>query len=396
MTSLAPSENANAAAVAAMRAGRLSDARAILEAALVSRPDDVSLWLNLAGACRALNDIPAAFAAVEGALRAQPRSFPALLMKASLLERQGEMTQAGIGYGLALSQAPAPDKLDPATRRAFDHAREVHGAYVASLRERLVDAASGAVGLGRSEEGRRIEAFIDHMIGRRRIFQQQPSAFYYPGLPSIEFYPRQIFPWLGSVEAATPAIQAELAAIFADDEAQAGFAPYVAYADGLPLDQWAELNHSPRWNAFHILKEGVPVPDNARRCPDTLEAMTAAPTADLPGRSPAAMFSVLQPRTRIPPHTGVSNTRLVVHLALVIPEGCGFRVGNETRDWRACEAFVFDDTIEHEAWNESDRTRTVLIFDIWSPFLSETERDMIRRVTAAADDFNGGAKGDSL
>ena len=234
------------------------------------------------------------------------------------------------------------------------------------------------------------------MIGRRRIFQQQPSAFYYPGLPSIEFYPREMFPWLPTVEAATPAIQAELAAIFADDKAQAGFAPYVAYADGLPLDQWAELNHSPRWNAFHILKDGVQVPDNARRCPDTLQAMTAAPIANLTGRSPAAMFSVLQPKTRIPPHTGVSNTRLVVHLALVIPEGCGFRVGNETRDWRAGEAFVFDDTLAHEAWNESDRTRTVLIFDIWSPFLSEPERDLIRRVTAAADAFNGGANGDSL
>jgi aspartyl/asparaginyl beta-hydroxylase (cupin superfamily) len=108
------------------------------------------------------------------------------------------------------------------------------------------------------------------------------------------------------------------------------------------------------------------------------------------------MFSVLQPKTRIPPHTGVSNTRLVVHLALVIPEGCGFRVGNETRDWRAGEAFVFDDTLEHEAWNESDRTRTVLIFDIWSPFLSEPERDLIRRVTAAADEFNGGAAGGAL
>jgi aspartyl/asparaginyl beta-hydroxylase (cupin superfamily) len=390
VTSLATSENANAAAVAAMRAGRLSDARAILEAALASRTDDVSLWLNLAGVCRALNDIPAAFAAVEGALRAQPRSFPALLMKASLLERQGETTQAGIGYGLALTQAPAPDKLDPATRRAFDHAREVHDAYVAGLRERLVEATSGAAGIGRSEEGRRIEAFIDHMVGRRRIFQQQPSAFYYPGLPSIEFYPREMFPWLEQVEAATPAIQGELAAIFADDKAQAGFAPYVAYAEGLPLDRWAELNHSPRWNAFHILKDGVPVPDNAQRCPATLQAMTAAPIAELPGRSPAAMFSVLQPKTRIPPHTGVSNTRLVVHLALVIPEGCGFRVGNETREWRSGEAFVFDDTLEHEAWNESDRTRTVLIFDIWSPFLSVTERDMIRRVTEAADAFNGG------
>ena len=118
--------------------------------------------------------------------------------------------------------------------------------------------------------------------------------------------------------------------------------------------------------------------------------------ADLPGRSPAAMFSVLQPKTRIPPHSGVSNTRLVVHLALVIPPECGFRVGNETREWRPGEAWVFDDTLEHEAWNDSDRTRTVLIFDIWSPFLSETEKELVRRVTKAADAFNGGSPGRDL
>ena len=396
MSGLSSGDSANAAAVAAMRTGRPAEARAILETALALRREDISLWLNLAGACRALNDVPAAFRAVEGALGVQPRSFPALLMKASLLERAGEATQAGIGYGLALTQAPPPDRLDPATRRAFDHAREVHGAYVAGLRERMVEATAGAGGVGHSEEGRRIEAFIDHVIGRRKIYHQQPSAFFYPGLPSIEFYPREMFPWLESVEAATPAIQVELAAIFADDQARGGFAPYVAYADGLPLDQWAELNHSPRWNAFHILKDGAPVEDNAKRCPATLEAIAKAPMADLPGRSPAAMFSVLQPKTRIPPHSGVSNTRLVVHLALVIPPECGFRVGNETREWRPGEAWVFDDTLEHEAWNDSDRTRTVLIFDIWSPFLSETEKELVRRVTKAADAFNGGSPGRDL
>lgn len=396
MSDLSPGENANAAAVAAMRSGRPADARSILEAAIAQKRDDESLWLNLAGTCRALNDVPAAFAAIEGALTIRPRSFPALLMKASLLERQGELTQAGVGYGLALAQAPDAAQLDPATRRAFEHAREVHEAYVAGLRARLADAASGVLGAGRSEEGRRIEAFIDHLIGRRRIFQQQPTTFYYPGLPSIEFYPRDLFPWLASVEGSTAAIQGEIAAIFADDRATAGFSPYVDYPDSVPLDQWAELNHSPRWNAFHILKDGRRVEDNAVRCPATLKAMTNAPTPDLQGRSPAAMFSVLQPKTRIPPHTGVSNTRLVVHLALVIPPDCGFRVGNETREWRAGEAWVFDDTIEHEAWNESDRTRTVLIFDIWSPFLSANERELIKRVSKAADAYHSNLPGGDL
>jgi aspartyl/asparaginyl beta-hydroxylase (cupin superfamily) len=100
------------------------------------------------------------------------------------------------------------------------------------------------------------------------------------------------------------------------------------------------------------------------------------------------MFSVLQPKTRIPPHTGIANTRLVVHLALIVPGGCGFRVGSETRAWREGEAWVFDDTIEHEAWNDSDRPRAILICDVWNPRLDEDERRAITALISAMDRFN--------
>ena len=59
---------------------------------------------------------------------------------------------------------------------------------------------------------------------------------------------------------------------------------------------------------------------------------------------------------------------------LVVPPACGFRVGNEVREWDEGRLIIFDDTIEHEAWNESDRDRVVLIFDIWRPELSAQER----------------------
>lgn len=396
MSAATGSPSVNTAAVAAMRAGRTAEARWLLEEAVARDPNDIMLWLNLAGARRALGENGAAFAAVEAALRIDARSFHALLMKASLIERTGDLVQAAIGYGLALTQAPPRDRLDAATQRAHDHAIEVYGDYTKRLRVHLADAVSGEKAAAKSEESRRIGAFIDHFAGSRRIFQQRPSTFYYPGLPSIEFYPRDLFPWLDQLEAATPAIQAELAEIFSSAESPSGFSPYVAYADGLPLDQWAELNHSPRWTAFHLLKDGVPVAENWVRVPATGAAIRRAPTPDVQGRSPAAMFSVLQPKTRIPPHNGVSNTRLVVHLPLVIPPGCGFRVGNETRKWRIGEAWVFDDTIEHEAWNESGDARTILIFDIWSPFLSPNERELIQRVTRAADAFNGNLPGGDL
>ena len=96
------------------------------------------------------------------------------------------------------------------------------------------------------------------------------------------------------------------------------------------------------------------------------------------------MFSMLAPRTRIPAHTGVANTRLVCHLPLIVPSGCGFRVGDTVREWREGEAFVFDDTIEHEAWNDSDQLRVVLIFDLWAPALSEAERIAVAAIIPAA------------
>jgi aspartyl/asparaginyl beta-hydroxylase (cupin superfamily) len=119
-----------------------------------------------------------------------------------------------------------------------------------------------------------------------------------------------------------------------------------------------------------------------------MAALTLLDQPRATGRSPAAMFSILKPRTHIPPHTGVANTRLVLHLPLIVPQGCGFRVGGETRPWREGEAFVFDDTIEHEAWNDSDRPRAVLICDVWNPSLSASERARIAAVMGALDRFN--------
>lgn len=138
----------NALAMQAMRAGDPVRARAVLERAVVEHQLDLAMWLNLAGACRALGDVPAAFNAIEGALGVDPRSFLALLMKASLLERQGSLREAGFAYGVALTQAPDPEALDPPTRRALEHARAAHADYQEGLRRELLHAVSDARGLG--------------------------------------------------------------------------------------------------------------------------------------------------------------------------------------------------------------------------------------------------------
>ena len=136
----------------------------------------------------------------------------------------------------------------------------------------------------------------------------------------------------------------------------------------MPQNQFAELNNSPRWSAFHLYKMGKLVEENAAKCPTTMARAGAARRSRIsPDERPRRCSRCCKPRTRIPAHTGVTNVRLVTHLPLIIPEGCGFRVGNDTRQWVPGKAWVFDDTIEHEAWNDSDKLRVVLIFDIWHP-----------------------------
>ena len=119
------------------------------------------------------------------------------------------------------------------------------------------------------------------------------------------------------------------------------------------------------------------------------------PQCDVPGHAPTAFFSILDPKTHIPPHTGVTNTRLTVHLPLIVPPDCKFRVGSETREWVAGKAWVFDDTIEHEARNGSDEPRAILIFDIWNPFLTPAERDLIRAATDVVGTYYGSVVGGS-
>jgi aspartate beta-hydroxylase len=382
---------ANQAALQAIAAGNMSSARATLEGAVARHRGDLRLWLNLAVVRRQQRDLEGAFLALREALAIDNRNFPALLMHAALLDRLGRTKDAATAYGIALVQAPPDAELDAPTRQAVERAREVHSNHVGELGRYVREHVGTVRDALTAAQNRRLETFIDTTLRTRKRYRQEPMEYAYPGLPDIEFYEREEFPWLPEFEAATAGIQGELARILVEDEA--GFGPYIQYDDHQPLDQWRELNKSPRWSAFHFYDKGREIAGRCGRAPLTMAAVRRLPQAVVDLRSPTAMFSVLKPKTHIPPHTGIANFRLVVHLPLVLPGHCGFRVGGETREWRIGEAWVFDDTIEHEAWNESDETRIILICDVWSPRLSPEEREAIRAVIAATDAFRGAEPG---
>jgi aspartate beta-hydroxylase len=233
----------------------------------------------------------------------------------------------------------------------------------------------------------RFELCLQTLLRKQPIYRPQPSFMYFPRLPALEFYERSEFSWLDSIEAASDDIRAELVNLL--QEGPSTLIPYVDIPAGVPLDKWRELNQSRRWGVYYLWREGVAIPEHIARFPRTVAALEAWPRCDVPGCSPTAVFSILEAKTRIPAHNGVSNTRLIVHLPLIVPPGCWFRVGSQRREWEPGKALVFDDTIEHEAWNGSDVPRAVLILDIWNPFLSEAEHELIRAATAGVNEFYG-------
>lgn len=232
------------------------------------------------------------------------------------------------------------------------------------------------------EDRRRFEACADTALGRRKIYHPAPFGLQFPFLPNDEFYLRRLLPFLDSPEAEKDAIRAEGEALLAGGGE--GLAPYVANPPGTPPDKWSELDHDTRWSALFLYRFGRPDAEALKRFPATARALARLPRADIPGRAPTAFFSLLKPRTSIPPHTGVTNVRTIIHLPLIVPDGCSFRVGGETRTWKVGEAFGFDDTIEHEACNNSDQPRVVLIADVWNPYLTEAEKALIRTFFASA------------
>ena len=199
-------------------------------------------------------------------------------MQAALLDRLGRAKEAAVAYGIALVQAPPDAELDPPTRQAVARAREVHAKHVGELGHFIRDriAERSATGCAPAEK-RRLESFIDTTLRMRKRYRQEPMEYAYPGLPDIEFYEREEFPWLPEFEAATDDIRRELGRILVEDEA--GFSPYIQYDDHLPLDQWRELNKSPRWSAFHFYDKGRAIEERCARAPATMAAVRRLPQA---------------------------------------------------------------------------------------------------------------------
>jgi aspartyl/asparaginyl beta-hydroxylase (cupin superfamily) len=358
-------------------------ADALLQQAHHAAPGDPMILHTLGVVRREAGDSAGEWQAIGASLAADAYFLPGLLAKGAFQERFGRTKAAAITFRNALRIAPPqwPEALRP----QLEHARAAVDRYTAEFAAFLtqkLEAPRAALAPNATERWNEAASI---MAGRTRPYHSDSNQLCVPRLPAIPFFDRADFPWVEALEAKTDVIRAELQAALAQDQAE--FAPYIAYNPGEPVNQWRELNHSSRWSTYALWRGGVRVEEHLARCPETAKALEAVEMADIGGLCPNAMFSALAPHTEIPPHHGETNARLVVHLPLVVPDNCLYRVGFEERRWTVGEVLIFDDTIEHMARNDSDELRVVLIFDVWNPLLSKAEREMVKAMTAAAREF---------
>ena len=359
------------AGIAALQAGDGKTARRAFETIVASGRATLQIWLWLAQACDMLDDRAAVMAHVARVVELDPANPYALVMAGEVQTRSGNDRAAIAWYERALNAAQGrqlPPDLIARLNRAAATRETAFARFEAEMMGALGDA-----GVDPANAGPRFGEALQIVSGRSQPYLQQPTSFYYPRLPQIPFYDPAEFGWTAALAAALPAIRAEAEAVMAHGD---GIAPYVEADPDRPNKGHALLADA-RWSAFHVFRTGLPIADHAARCPATMAALAQAPLPRIAGTAPMALFSILAPHTHIPPHNGRLNTRLICHLPLIVPDGCRLRVGAETRDVRAGEVLLFDDSIEHEAWNDSDAPRAILLFEVWRPELTEAERQAL-------------------
>ena len=353
--------------VGALQRGDFAVARDAFAAVTQSGSGSPQAWLFYAQACDGCDDRDQALAALDQVLAQDAENPFALLMKGDIFTRKGDDRAAVSFFRMAIRRCAQLEQLPGDLPHRLARAQAAVAAAEERFDKRLRDVLEER---GIREVPPRFAEGLAIAAGEHPVYLQQPTSFYFPGLPQQAWYPREMFPWVAEFEAAVPEMRAEIEQVLAGEQ---GLEPYVQEQSERASRGHSLLNDA-RWSAFHLWKEGEPVEENARRCPLTMRLLELPPIPRIKHRSPMALISILKAGTHIPPHTGMLNTRLICHVPLVVPPGCRLRVGGETRDVVEGRAMIFDDSIEHEAWNDGDAVRAVLLFEIWRPEISEEEK----------------------
>ncbi|WHZ20287.1 MAG: Putative hydroxylase [Rhodanobacteraceae bacterium] len=392
-------EALNFVAMCALARGEFASAQRDLEHAAHLEPTQPEIWKNLGIVHLAQHRPEDALDALDRALGIEPVHFAARLHRGAALEQLGRMDDAATAYYGAIAAAQARGKwrndmtTPPGLRPAVKHAI----AFVDRQRKRIfMDLLQplrnqyGATSLARVEQG--LEIYLGERPANYPDPRQFCKFFYVPGLRTTPYYERELFPWHAELERHTDVIRAELLGVL---NQPIGVEPFLGTNDNTLLKQQnllAGTRGHAEWNSFFFHRHGEVFEQNARRCPRTTAVLATLPLVHIRGHAPEVLFSILTPGSHILKHHGVTNTRLVTHLPLIIPEDCAINVGGVEHAWQEGRCVTFDDTFEHEAWNRSDKVRAVMILDAWHPDLTEAERAAVALLVGGIGDFNQAAK----
>ena len=378
-------------AAVALRRGDHAAAVDALRRVLAAEPGLVDARQALAISLAQTGALEAACAELETALQRAPEFLSARLHLGMYLLDRGEIDLACTEFGTALQTA----QRAPEGTRALPQIQHLIRLARTTIRDRQLQVYRDAVADLRAEAGdealSRIDECVDVYLHRREPVytheRQRPAAMYIPRLQPRPFFEREEFPWIGELEAATDIVREELLALLRDES---GFEPYVQLPPGHPqAASWAAVNNAREWSAFHLFRHGKPNAQNAARCPRTMAILEKLPLMRIPNHAPEVVLSLLKPGAHIPPHYGSVNGRLIVHLPLIVPPDCGaLCAAGEKRAWEEGRCLIFDDSFVHEAWNDSDQPRVVMLLDIWNPQLTEVERRGFSAALESIDRFN--------
>lgn len=316
------------------------------------------------------------------AFRQRPHDARLALLGGAALEATGQEEKAvavwtlGDDVNARLRTLHADASAAPQLREASAAADAAIRRWMTRLHNRAVDEFETDNGVGVDRVRNSVWPLTHDGAVEFRTPMQQPVIFYMPDLPASEVTPNESLPWVDGLQQAAPAIRREYDAAAA---AQRAMTPYVPAETQGP--KWRELRGKQDWSSFHLYRNAAPTAE-LEYFPETAAALEHVDLVRVDSVPMEAFFSRLRPGARIPPHYGLTNTRLTTHLPLIVPPQCGIRVGADTYGWREGEIIAFDDSYQHEAWNRSDTDRVVLIFEAHHPDLSEAERRAIEHVYA--------------
>ena len=204
------------------------------------------------------------------------------------------------------------------------------------MRDRVIDVLN--------EIGARLLQLLERLIVRASL------------VPTTPFLDPSVFPWVRTLEDNWKTIRRELDDVLAYREQLPNF-------QDISTDQ-ESITDDDRWKTFFFFGYGFKSDANCARCPETTKLLE-----QVPGMT-TAFFSILSPHKHIPDHRGPYKGVLRYHLGLMIPEpveACRIRVGEEFAHWDEGKSLLFDDSYDHEAWNDSDGIRVVLFMDVMRP-----------------------------